>query len=377
MQIVEPLWQRFTKMWIAEAQRLRERLGQHQDLEVLRTLDRAAPAAGALAHAARAGRSTQRKRRHVAAAKRIATRLFVDKPGAFRRRLERDVGDRLIDARDGGAHFARDRRDQLRPRLPALLTPHPHARIPRALVPVAEPVPDARVSMRHHHEGRPAERAGEMRRGVADGHDRVAGAHQRRKPVEIVGVVDVGQPLDADAELALDRLALGAGVAVLQIDEAAAGRPQQRREIGEPRALLRAADRRLADPGQADHGAAVVEPLRAAPACARRRRRDSRARASGTSSQLVRKWRPRPAIGSCAATGPGIERGRERDHRHAGERAREQASPAAARPPAPRDPVRCIRSGIMLACRISSPSPCSPQTSSVPSTRPPFQRGCG
>ena len=86
MQIVQPLWRRFTKMWIAEAQQLRERLGQHQDLEVLRTL--AEPH-----HPLAYWRPqldpaiTKRKDRHVAAAKRIAARLFVDKPGAFRRRL--------------------------------------------------------------------------------------------------------------------------------------------------------------------------------------------------------------------------------------------------------------------------------------------------
>lgn len=86
MQIVEPLWQRFTKMWIAEAQRLRERLGQHQDLEVLRTL---AEPHHPLAHwrARLEPPIAARKRRHVAAAKRIAARLFVDKPSAFRRRL--------------------------------------------------------------------------------------------------------------------------------------------------------------------------------------------------------------------------------------------------------------------------------------------------
>jgi CHAD domain-containing protein len=86
MQIVEPLWQRFTKVWIAEAQRLRERLGAHQDLEVLRRLtDPHQP----LAHwrTRLIPPIDARKRRHVAAAKRLATRLFVDKPGAFRRRL--------------------------------------------------------------------------------------------------------------------------------------------------------------------------------------------------------------------------------------------------------------------------------------------------
>ena len=86
MQIVEPLWQRFTKMWIAEAQRLRERLGQHQDLEVLRKL---AEPGHPLAHwrAKLEPAIAARKRRHVAAAKKIAARLFVDKPSAFRRRL--------------------------------------------------------------------------------------------------------------------------------------------------------------------------------------------------------------------------------------------------------------------------------------------------
>jgi len=86
MQVVEPLWQRFTKVWIAEAQRLRERLGQHQDLEVLQTLTEPHQP---LAHwRARLAPAIQgRRRSHVAASRRIATRLFVDKPGAFRRRL--------------------------------------------------------------------------------------------------------------------------------------------------------------------------------------------------------------------------------------------------------------------------------------------------
>jgi CHAD domain-containing protein len=87
MQIVESLWKRFAKMWIAEAQRLRERLGQHQDLQVLERLtsphqplarwrSRLVPAIGA------------RKEKHVAASRRLAMRLFVEKPKAFRRRLE-------------------------------------------------------------------------------------------------------------------------------------------------------------------------------------------------------------------------------------------------------------------------------------------------
>lgn len=86
MQIVQPLWKRFTKMWIAEAQKLRERLGRYQDIEVLRSLTE--PGHSLAYWRARLDPLiTARKRRHVAAAKKIAARLFVDKPGAFRRRL--------------------------------------------------------------------------------------------------------------------------------------------------------------------------------------------------------------------------------------------------------------------------------------------------
>jgi CHAD domain-containing protein len=86
MQVVQPLWKRFTKMWITEAQKLRERLGEHQDLEVLHRLTGEGQPL-AYWHARLDPPITARKRRHVAAAKKIATRLFVDKPGAFRRRL--------------------------------------------------------------------------------------------------------------------------------------------------------------------------------------------------------------------------------------------------------------------------------------------------
>ncbi len=87
MQIVESLWARFAKMWISEAQRLRERLGKHQDLEVLEHLTAAhQPLARWRSRLVPAIRA--RKLRHVSASKRIATRMFVEKPKAFRRRLE-------------------------------------------------------------------------------------------------------------------------------------------------------------------------------------------------------------------------------------------------------------------------------------------------
>ena len=65
---------------------VRERLGQHQDLEVLRKLSEPGHP---LAHwrAKLEPAIAARKRRHVAAARKIAARLFVDKPNAFRRRL--------------------------------------------------------------------------------------------------------------------------------------------------------------------------------------------------------------------------------------------------------------------------------------------------
>jgi CHAD domain-containing protein len=87
MELVEPPWPRLTKVWIAEAQRLRERLGTHHDLGVLRAL--AAPH-GPLARSRGklAPLIAARQAAHVAAAARIAGRLFAEKPKAFRKRLK-------------------------------------------------------------------------------------------------------------------------------------------------------------------------------------------------------------------------------------------------------------------------------------------------
>jgi hypothetical protein len=85
--LVEPLWPRFGRMWTEEAERLRERLGRCQDLEVLRRLtaphqplarwrSRLTPGCGE-----RSSALAQR-------AARIAHRLFAERPKAFRRRLE-------------------------------------------------------------------------------------------------------------------------------------------------------------------------------------------------------------------------------------------------------------------------------------------------
>ena len=87
MDLVEPLWPRHGRMWTEEAERLRDRLGRCQDLEILKRLtephqplahwrSRLAPAC--------AERTTELAYR----AARIALRLFAEKPKAFRHRLE-------------------------------------------------------------------------------------------------------------------------------------------------------------------------------------------------------------------------------------------------------------------------------------------------
>jgi CHAD domain-containing protein len=87
MELVEPLWPRFGRMWTNEAERLRERLGRCQDLEVLKRFtgphqplarwrSRLTPSC-----AERSAALAQR-------AARIAHRLFAERPKAFRQRLE-------------------------------------------------------------------------------------------------------------------------------------------------------------------------------------------------------------------------------------------------------------------------------------------------
>ena len=87
IEVVEPLWPRFGKLWVGEAQRLRERLGSCQDLALLAGLTAPrqplAPWRSRLASLVAA-----RKAAHVSVAQRLAGRLFAEKPKAFRRRLK-------------------------------------------------------------------------------------------------------------------------------------------------------------------------------------------------------------------------------------------------------------------------------------------------
>lgn len=87
MEIVQPLWPRLGKTWVREAQKLRNRLGEYQDLVVLARFaephQSLAPWRSRLQSVI-----SQRQAQHATAARRIAARLFAEKPVAFRKRLE-------------------------------------------------------------------------------------------------------------------------------------------------------------------------------------------------------------------------------------------------------------------------------------------------
>jgi CHAD domain-containing protein len=87
MELVAPLWPRLGKLWVEEAQRLRDRLGRYQDLTILDGLT-------APHHLLSRWRSklapqiADRQAVHLAAAARLGGRLFAERPKAFRRRLQ-------------------------------------------------------------------------------------------------------------------------------------------------------------------------------------------------------------------------------------------------------------------------------------------------
>src|SRR6516164_5038812 len=87
MELVEPLWPRFGRMWTDEAERLRERLGRCQDLEVLRHFT--SPHQPLARWRSRlTPPCSERSAALAQRASRIAHRLFAEKPKAFRQRLE-------------------------------------------------------------------------------------------------------------------------------------------------------------------------------------------------------------------------------------------------------------------------------------------------
>jgi CHAD domain-containing protein len=86
MELAVPLWPKIGRVWVAEAQKLRDRLGHYQDLTVLRNFTAPhqplAPWRSRLAPLIAA-----RQSEHAAAAERVGRRIFAEKPKAFRRRL--------------------------------------------------------------------------------------------------------------------------------------------------------------------------------------------------------------------------------------------------------------------------------------------------
>ena len=86
MELAVPLWPKIGRVWVAEAQKLRDRLGHYQDLTVLRNFT--APHQPLARWRSRlAPLIAARQTEHAAAAARVARRLFAEKPKAFRRRL--------------------------------------------------------------------------------------------------------------------------------------------------------------------------------------------------------------------------------------------------------------------------------------------------
>jgi len=87
MELIEALWPRFIRLWISEAQRLRDRLGAYQNLIVLSDLTAAARPLASWSRPL-APLIAARQAVHVAAAAKLAARLFAERPQAFKNRME-------------------------------------------------------------------------------------------------------------------------------------------------------------------------------------------------------------------------------------------------------------------------------------------------
>ena len=97
MDLVVPLWPKIGRAWVSEAQKLRDRLGHHQDLAMLKDLT--APHQPLARWRSRLMPLIEaRQAEHASGAGRVARRLFAEKPKAFRNRL---LG--LWESRYGGA----------------------------------------------------------------------------------------------------------------------------------------------------------------------------------------------------------------------------------------------------------------------------------
>ena len=87
MELIEPLWPRFGRMWTEEAERLRDQLGRCQDLEILERL--AGPHQPLARWRSRLNAPCNDRKAELShRAARIASRLFAERPKSFQHRLE-------------------------------------------------------------------------------------------------------------------------------------------------------------------------------------------------------------------------------------------------------------------------------------------------
>lgn len=86
MELLEPLWPRMAKIWIDEAQRLRDAIGQHRDLTLLQEMTGPRQPLARF-RAKLAPPIARRQQEHLEKAAKIAARVFADKPKAFQKRI--------------------------------------------------------------------------------------------------------------------------------------------------------------------------------------------------------------------------------------------------------------------------------------------------
>jgi len=86
MEIAEPLWPKVMRVWVLEAQRLRDRLGSHHDLVILQHLSGAGQPLSRW-RSQLAPLIATRQTAHMVAARRLTGRLFAETPKAFVARM--------------------------------------------------------------------------------------------------------------------------------------------------------------------------------------------------------------------------------------------------------------------------------------------------
>ncbi|BAR98581.1 CHAD domain-containing protein [Blastochloris viridis] len=99
MELAQPLWPRPIELWIDEVQKLRDRLGQNQDLEALIRFVAAAPhLCDARGRARLLAAIRTRQGQHIAAAEEQLARLGAERPRAFAERLMAYAGQHTLTA---------------------------------------------------------------------------------------------------------------------------------------------------------------------------------------------------------------------------------------------------------------------------------------